>query len=123
MVLQERLTEPGSQPTPEDERLAYLEAAGGVRPGGRVYGLGSQAAITYEDEIRMPRIDPRAELRHENQELRQEVQTLRNENQEFRQRLGVLEEFMARMAASSISSMSPTPSGPSAQVASTPSAH
>ena len=55
--------------------------------------------------------------------LRQEVQTLRHENQEFRQGLGVLEEFMARMAASSVSSMSPTPSGPSAPVASTPPAH
>ena len=59
-LLNERLPTPDTQPSPEDERAAFLQAAGGVRPDGRVYGLGSQSALVYPDEIRIPRVMLRA---------------------------------------------------------------
>ena len=48
-IINERFSTQDAQPTPEDERAAYLEAVGGVNSKGRVYGLGSQVAYVYTD--------------------------------------------------------------------------
>ena len=67
------MSTPDSQPTPDEERVAFLEAAGCVRRDGRVYGLGSESAIIYAAEIHRPSIAFRvdnSELRRENNELR-----------------------------------------------------
>ena len=46
---------PDSQPTQEDRREAFLEAAGGVRPDGSVPGLGSYGRRLYADVPRPQR--------------------------------------------------------------------
>ncbi len=97
----QRSSQSGTPPSFQDECEAYLEAVGGVGPGGSVFGLGSAASDYYSDRITAPRRQASrvADMQRENLSLRAEVTQLRENQAAQAAQIQALQQFMEEMRA------------------------